>query len=272
MAPELTVTRKPISDKLRFEVFKRDSFRCQYCGAAAPDVLLEIDHIKPVAEGGESDILNLVTACKNCNHGKGKHPLSDQATLKRQQAQLEELNERRQQLEMMIRWQEELHATKDASFERLAQYWTELVGGHYQLTDSGRRILKRLLTRFPLGEVMDAMRTATEVYLEYKGDAPTHESVDKAWSKVGGIIRTTRLQESKPYLRALYYIRGILRKRVYVNERQLMTLLEDAVRAGFDVQELEEWAKRCGNWTEFRDRLEGFIEAHDKQNGEGAND
>jgi len=35
--------RKPLSKKLRFEVFKRDSFACQYCGAKAPDVLLEVE-------------------------------------------------------------------------------------------------------------------------------------------------------------------------------------------------------------------------------------
>ena len=29
--------REPISKKLRFEVFKRDSFTCQYCGSKAPD-------------------------------------------------------------------------------------------------------------------------------------------------------------------------------------------------------------------------------------------
>jgi 5-methylcytosine-specific restriction endonuclease McrA len=41
-------TRKPLSKKLRFEVFKRDGFSCQYCGAHPPDVLLEIDHVIPV--------------------------------------------------------------------------------------------------------------------------------------------------------------------------------------------------------------------------------
>ena len=40
--------RKAISKKLRFEVFKRDSFTCQYCGKSAPDVILHVDHILPV--------------------------------------------------------------------------------------------------------------------------------------------------------------------------------------------------------------------------------
>ena len=45
--------RKPISKKLRFEIFKRDKFTCQYCGKMAPDVVLEVDHIKPVCKGGQ---------------------------------------------------------------------------------------------------------------------------------------------------------------------------------------------------------------------------
>lgn len=48
--------RKPISKMLRFEVFKRDSFTCQYCGNMAPDIILEVDHINPVKNGGNKDI------------------------------------------------------------------------------------------------------------------------------------------------------------------------------------------------------------------------
>lgn len=46
--------RKAISQTLRFEVFKRDLFTCQYCGKRAPDVVLEVDHIKPVSKGGSN--------------------------------------------------------------------------------------------------------------------------------------------------------------------------------------------------------------------------
>lgn len=67
--------REAISKKIRFEVFKRDSFTCQYCGKHPPEVTLEIDHIKPIALGGTSDINNLITACFGCNRGKGKTEL-----------------------------------------------------------------------------------------------------------------------------------------------------------------------------------------------------
>lgn len=69
--------RTPLSKKLRFEVFKRDGFLCQYCGAHPPKVVLECDHIHPVAEGGPDSIDNLVTSCFDCNRGKGDRLISD---------------------------------------------------------------------------------------------------------------------------------------------------------------------------------------------------
>lgn len=68
--------RKPLSKRTRFAVFKRDGFVCQYCGKHPPDVILECDHIVPVAEGGGDDEPNLVTACFDCNRGKADIPLS----------------------------------------------------------------------------------------------------------------------------------------------------------------------------------------------------
>lgn len=68
--------REPVSLRARFDVFKRDGFICQYCGAHPPSVVLECDHIVPVAEGGGSETDNLITACFGCNRGKGPVPLS----------------------------------------------------------------------------------------------------------------------------------------------------------------------------------------------------
>lgn len=65
------INRSPISPKLRFDVFRRDKFVCQYCGACGPDVELEVDHIIPVSRGGTDEMSNLKTACFNCNRGKG---------------------------------------------------------------------------------------------------------------------------------------------------------------------------------------------------------
>lgn len=67
--------RKAISKKRRFDVFKRDGFVCQYCGAHPPAVILHVDHIVPVKEGGGNEETNLVTACDTCNLGKSANSL-----------------------------------------------------------------------------------------------------------------------------------------------------------------------------------------------------
>lgn len=67
--------RRTISKRVRFEIFKRDLFTCQYCGAQPPAVVLVLDHRTPIAGGGDNDPMNLVTACEPCNAGKGDRPL-----------------------------------------------------------------------------------------------------------------------------------------------------------------------------------------------------
>ena len=62
-----------ISDKLRYQVLKRDNFKCCACGASPakdPAVELHIDHILPWSKGGETTLENLQTLCSKCNIGK----------------------------------------------------------------------------------------------------------------------------------------------------------------------------------------------------------
>jgi predicted Rossmann fold nucleotide-binding protein DprA/Smf involved in DNA uptake len=55
---------------LRWSVLERDNFTCRYCGQHAPNVMLEVDHVVPVAEGGDDSLENLVTSCVSCNRGR----------------------------------------------------------------------------------------------------------------------------------------------------------------------------------------------------------
>lgn len=59
-----------VSKRVRFEVLRRDGHTCRYCGASAPDVKIQVDHVIPVALGGTDTPENLVAACADCNTGK----------------------------------------------------------------------------------------------------------------------------------------------------------------------------------------------------------
>lgn len=63
--------RAKMSDSLRYDVLKRDGFRCRICGATAQDgVKLHVDHIIPISKGGKTEMHNLQTLCEKCNLGK----------------------------------------------------------------------------------------------------------------------------------------------------------------------------------------------------------
>ena len=54
----------------RRNIFKRDRYSCQYCGAQPKSDELTIDHVVPRAQGGQSTWENCVLACVDCNHRK----------------------------------------------------------------------------------------------------------------------------------------------------------------------------------------------------------
>jgi hypothetical protein len=172
--------RKAISKKQRFEVFKRDSFTCQYCGRQAPDVVLQVDHIHPVAEGGTNDIMNLITSCTDCNQGKGKVLLSDKQVIEKQKKQLDELNERREQLEMILQWKNELSEFEDEAVESIINLIDDLAG--FDLSQEKVRKIRSLIKEFGYAEVYESTEIAF-VKLGLMG----YETRPDCFNKIGGI-------------------------------------------------------------------------------------
>lgn len=63
--------RALMTSSMRYDILKRDCFRCVICGASAEDgVKLQVDHIIPVSKGGKTTPSNLRTLCNRCNLGK----------------------------------------------------------------------------------------------------------------------------------------------------------------------------------------------------------
>lgn len=238
----MTAKRKAVSKKTRFEVFKRDSFTCQYCGAEAPKAVLHVDHILPVAEGGDNALTNLVTACSDCNLGKGARKLNDDTAITRQKQQLNELNVRREQLEMIEQWRSGLLDLTDREVEIAHQEWIDLT--EFKLNDIGLSALRRRIKKYGLRDVLAGMTASCDRLLEVGDDCKTtHASVDQAWEKLDEAIHFTRLPDAEKRVR---YINGIARNRMYISwENQ--DVLKDALRryaaAGGCLDEAQERAK-----------------------------
>ncbi len=178
--------RRAVPKKMRFEVFKRDSFTCQYCGESAPDVTLHLDHIVPVIEGGKNSLLNLVTSCQGCNLGKGPRALSDRAAIKTAKSQADELQQRHEQIEMMAKWQlglvDILEKEVDTASDFLMRDTTR------SLTDVGKKIMRKAIRKFGLMSCMEAISIARDQYFQRGDDgAIDGDSISNALEKVGGI-------------------------------------------------------------------------------------
>lgn len=133
-------TRKSLSVRTRFEVFKRDDFICQYCGRRSPDVVLEVDHIVPVCEGGSDDQINLVTACWDCNSGKAGVPLNQVMTAEDPHDRAVLMLERERQLEEYNYVLEAQRERREAEAWALVRFWKYEIGhtAEEELTTIGR--------------------------------------------------------------------------------------------------------------------------------------
>lgn len=154
----MTLTgRQSISKKKRFEVFKRDGFKCQYCGAHPPAVILHVDHINPVANGGKNHIDNLITACEPCNLGKGARQLSDVPPSLADKAAA--IAEREAQIVGYNNILADAADRIDDEAWDVAEIWMQ-AHGKGDIRRDYRQSIKRFLERLPKQEVLDAMERA----------------------------------------------------------------------------------------------------------------
>ncbi len=147
-----------LSKRLRFEVFKRDGFRCRYCGAPATSARLEADHVVPKSDGGPDEAANLVTACFDCNRGKSNVPL-DESRLARAESK-EDLLDHAMQIREYLAAQRERDKAEQAVGAYLMEVWE--VSGKY-MPDTLQQRLPGLLRDYPLDWLAEASRAAAGV-------------------------------------------------------------------------------------------------------------
>jgi transcriptional regulator with XRE-family HTH domain len=158
-----------------------------------------------------------------------------------------------------IELQKSLLKVENELIEQLSSYWSELVPD-FTLNENGRKKLRKLKNEFEINEIMEAMRIAASSYIQFEDHKPTHDSVEIAWNKVGGICRIKRLEKTQPNLSRLYYIRAILKNRLsYLNDGLAIQLMKEAVDRNASIDSLEQLAKQTTSWTAWRTAIENYI-------------
>lgn len=174
------MARQALSKKTRFEVFKRDGFSCQYCGATPPQVVLHVDHVHPVAEGGANDQDNLVTACEACNQGKAANLLSSvPISLKDKAALIAEK-------EAQLRGYHEVMEAKRARLEdeswRVADVFMKQFHRDW-MSKSDLQSIRQFIEKIGVHEVLDAAELAV-ARKPYGGSACWKYFCGICWNKV----------------------------------------------------------------------------------------
>lgn len=144
--------RKVLSKRTRFEIFKRDGFRCRYCGADPVKSVLHVDHVVAVANGGTNEPENLLTACRECNGGKSDVPLDTHRYAPAEDA--ETVREHTEQLRDFLALQKELAAARKEAVDVLAGHWESVIGPMSQ--DMYNR-LAGLSREWPQEKLVEAM-------------------------------------------------------------------------------------------------------------------
>lgn len=249
-------TRKPLSKKLRFEVFKRDKFTCQYCGRSAPDVILEVDHIMPVKEGGTNDIMNLVTACKECNRGKGARELSNDSTVQKQKAQIAELAEKNEQLQMLLQWRDGMKEIAEKEADAIESVIKEFTEDSFCINENGRKKIRMWRKTYSISELLRATEDACTSYFD-----GTPGSVEIAFNKIPKIAWANAHPVENEYQKRIFYLRKILINRFRLNDYQKAKSyrLIGGVLDCLSFEEVKSICSSCQSYREFEEIIGEYI-------------
>ena len=269
--------RKSMSKTLRFEVFKRDSFSCQYCGATpSKKTMLEVDHIKPVAKGGDNDILNLITSCFDCNRGKSARELSDDSVVVKQKKQLDNLQEKREQFKMMYEWRKGLDGLTSEAAHMITEYIESKVEP-FVLSKSAKKNLEKTINKYDFDDILNAINISESTYLRYEVDDTLEpDSVKNFFSKITGILVNS---SRSPLELKISRIKGIGRKQFDNWEPQKGAIVlskmlkkmrsypgssDESILAVLE-NTIEPMTQDAKSWRQWKWMMEEFLEALEDQ-------
>lgn len=173
-----------ISKKIRFEVFKRDSFRCAYCGETPPKVILEVDHIDPKSKGGKDEINNLLTACFDCN--RGKKDILLQVIPGQLKENLEILQEKENQILAYRRLTDKIRKRIGNDIWEICEIYTNQYPGWFFSDTFKNASIKNFLSKLPKQKVIDALYIAIGKYPKDKERVVPY-FCGICWNKIRGI-------------------------------------------------------------------------------------
>lgn len=177
---------------VRFKIFERDNFTCQYCGRKPPEVILHCDHIHPVSKGGDDAEINLITSCRDCNLGKKAKILKNPKRVDVKQ-EIENLEEAEKQIKEYYKHLKKLAGYKEKNpvIDLICEVWeTESEGVNF-IAEKGKHSLKLLLKKYLAEDIIEAVKIC------WDNSRIANES---KWQYMCGVLKNLKLKRDNPEL------------------------------------------------------------------------
>ena len=212
-------------------------------------MVLEIDHIHPVSKDGENDILNLITSCFDCNRGKGDRLISDDSVIKKQHEQLKVLQERKEQLEMMLEWRKGLDDIKQDYIDAFEDVFFRKTGHH--LAPPQMDVVKKWLKTFSLNQLLDGLDVSVDYY--YAESEHRFYDACKAFDKISGICHNKACDKgSKTKYYINYTLKAIKGNGWFCKDAIVRDFISANVRNDEDFELVKKCLRNARNWSNFR--------------------
>lgn len=251
-------TRIPITKGMRFEVLRRDNFRCHYCGEESKNTKLQVGHIVPVSMGGSSDISNLVAACHDCNSGKGAKPIDEKHTAQDAKKHLKAQAKKIKEMKRVVDAINLKRQAESSEFEIFATSWVKAFGDcgytvNRNYIDSQRVKVKTKVKAYGIEICCETLASVIEQSINSYGESTDQSLCFGYWMKV------VQYGNSNVRMR-MSYLTAIFKNRCPEFEdedekRDIYQFVQSKISEGIDIEEIISIAKGINSLSDLKEMM-----------------
>ena len=153
---------------------------------------------------------------------------------------------------MMLEWRDGIKSIEEDKTQKAIDYWNDKIDSYDRtLNEVGHSIIRKLVKKYGVLEVLDAMDIAEDKYIT------DGNSSSVALTKVGGILYLKNAPEHK---QLISYIKGICRNTFsYFDEKRASIALNNYYKDEYDLDYLKDQLSkgRFKSWHQFISYVEG---------------
>lgn len=250
----------PVYKRIKFEVFEKDSFKCQVCGAVAPNVNLTLHRLQNNQQAENwLDPAFLTTFCESCQRKNSSQESAN--TVNNGHLSLNALEERLEQLKMLINWRKGMIKIRKRQLASLVEFWQELVPSIF-LSEVHKKTLLSCISKYSSEDIKEAMRLAVQEFIVVHQDGSiARDSFQMAFANIPEICyRKTKVRKTRE-AEELYHIHDILEERIdgFFDSARVIQWLHYARSWDVHLEELIQMAARVTNWTQFSCSIDELV-------------